>query len=590
MRRRDGLLGAAALATTPTLRAAPALKRLRVASDIPEVGFDPPRVSDRTSVTINAHIFESPLTYDHLARPALLRPQTTVALPEVSEDFKRFVFTLQPGIYFADDVAFGGQPRELVAADYVFTIKRYYDPQIPTEHLFHFENAKILGLSELRQQALKAKTALNYDAPVPGLRALDRYRFEVRLAQPSPRFLQVFALPGLTGALAREVVERYGAELPAHPVGTGPFQLKQWRRGSMVLLERNPRFREQRFDSLDPPQDAETQALLKRLQGRRLPLVDEVQINVIQEEQPRWLAFYGGEIDVLEMPPTLAPVVVPGGQLAPNLARRGVQARSAVDVSVRHTFFNCTDPDIGGLQPERVALRRAIALAYDNQAEIHRVFRGQGVPAQSMLVPGVYGYDPHFKSAAGTGDLARARALLDVYGYRDHDGDGFREHPDGRPLTLRMSGLPESRQRALNELWQKQMRALGLRMVFETGSFGELIKNSLSGRLQMWSYSWSTGQPDGEFFLGLAYGPNAGQANDARIQLPAFDRVYDAQAVLPDGPERLALMHQAQRLMLAYQPYLPHFHALRVDLTQAGVIGYRRHPFTRDWWRFTALE
>jgi ABC-type transport system substrate-binding protein len=267
-----------------------------------------------------------------------------------------------------------------------------------------------------------------------------------------------------------------------------------------------------------------------------------------------------------------------------------VQARSVVDVSVRHTFFNCTDPDIGGLSPERVALRRAIALAYDNQAEIQRVFRGQGVAAQSMLVPGVYGYDPQFKSPAGSGDLARARALLDVYGYRDRDGDGFREHPDGRPLTLRMSGLAESRQRALNELWQKQMRALGLRMVFETGSFGELIKNSLSGRLQMWSYSWSTGQPDGEFFLGLAYGPNAGQANDARIQLPAFDRVYDAQTVLPDGPERLALMQQAQRLMLAYQPYLPHFHAVRVDLSQAGVIGYRRHPFTRDWWRFTALE
>ena len=240
-------------------------------------------MSDRTSVTINAHIFESPLTYDHLARPALLRPQTTVGLPEVSADFKRFVFTLQPGIYFADDEAFGGQPRELVAADYVFTIKRYYDPQIPTEHLFYFENAKILGLSELRQRAVAAKTGLDYDAPVAGLRALDRYRFEVRLAQAAPRFLQIFALPGLTGALAREVVERYGAELPAHPVGTGPFRLKQWRRGSMVLLERNPRFREQRFDSLDPPQDAETQALLKRLQGRRLPLVDEVQINVIQE-------------------------------------------------------------------------------------------------------------------------------------------------------------------------------------------------------------------------------------------------------------------------------------------------------------------
>ncbi|MBB5202725.1 ABC-type transport system substrate-binding protein [Inhella inkyongensis] len=588
MRRRD-LLASAALPLPAWASAAPE-RVLRVGTDIAEVGFDPPRVSDRTSVTINAHIFESPLTYDYLARPALLRPQTAAALPEASENFTRWVFTLQPGIFFADDPAFGGKPRELVAADYVYSIKRFFDPRIPTEHLFHFENAGILGLSELRQRALKAKTGLDYDAPVAGLRALDRYRFEIRLARPAPRFVQLFAVPGLTGALAREVVEHYDDELPAHPVGTGPFMLQRWRRGSQVRLVRNPRFREQHFDSLATDLNAEDQALLKRLQGRRLPLVDAVEVNVILEEQPRWLAFHGGEIDVLELPPTLAPAVMPGGRLAPYLAQRGVQARAQVDASVRHTFFNCEDPDIGGLQPERVALRRAIALAYDNTEELRSVFKGQGVPAQSMLVPAVYGFDATLRSAAGSGDMARARALLDTYGYRDVDRDGWREHPDGRSLTLRLAGLSDSRQRAINELWLKKMRLLGLRIVFEPGQFGELIKNSLAGTLQMWSYSWTTSQPDGDFFLALGYGPNAGQANDARLVLPAFDRAYEKQRALPDGPERLAAMRAANRLMLAYQPYLPHFHALRVDLSQPGVEGYRRHPFTRDWWRYTAKE
>lgn len=593
LQRRRWLQAGATLAALEPLAAAgaPAPKRLRLAMDVAETGFDPPRVSDRTSVTVNSHIFESPLTYDYLARPAQLRPQTAAALPEVSSDFRRFVFTLRPGIFFADDPAFGGQPRELVAADYVYSIKRYYDPQIPSEHLHLFEGAGILGLKELREAARKAGRGLDYDRPVEGLRALDRYRFEVRLKEPAPRFAYLFAVPGVTGALAREVVERYGDELPAHPVGTGPFRLKQWRRGSMILLERNPRFREQRFDSVAPPDDPQALGLEARLRGKLLPLLDEVEVNIIQEEQPRWLAFHGDELDVLELPQGLAPAVLPGGKLAPYLAQRGIQARATLDASVRQTFFNCADAQIGGNAPERVALRRAICLGYDNRLELERVFKNQGLPAQSLVVPGVYGYDAGFRSEAGSGDLARARALLDIYGYLDRDGDGFREHPDGRPLTLRLAGLAgDSRQRVINELWLKQMKALGLRIEFEMGQFGELIRNSLNGRLMMWSFAWSTSLPDADFFLALGYGPNAGQANDARFVLPAFDRLYENQRQLPDGPERLGQIHQAQRLLAAYAPYLAHSHALRTDVTQARVFGYQRHPFTRDWWRYTGLD
>lgn len=589
LNRRHALaLGAGAL-TLPARSSATGLKRLRVAADIAEVGFDPPRVSDRTSVTINAHIFESLLTYDPLAEPALLRPLTAAAMPEVSDDHRRFVFTVRPGIFFSDDPAFGGQRRELVAADYVYSIKRYYDPRIPSEHLYLFENEGLLGLSELRQRALAAKTALDYDTPVPGLRVLDRYRLEVRLARPSPRFLALFAVPGLSGAMAREVVEAYGDQVAAHPVGTGPFVLKDWRRGSRVLLARNPGFREQRYEATPPPHDPEAVALAERLRGRRLPMVDEVDISIVQEDQPRWLAFVGGDIDAMELPQSMASAALPHGRLAPSLVRRGVQVHRFLDASVRQTFFNCQDPDLGGLSPERVALRRAIALAYDNAAELRLVFRNQGLPAQSLMAPGVTGYDPALKTDMGAGDRARANALLDVYGYLDVDGDGWREHPDGRPLVLRMAGIHDARQRQINELWEKHMRAVGLRMRFEPGQFGELIKNSLAGRLQMWSFAWSTQFPDGDFFLALAYGPNSGQSNDARFQLPAYDRAYEAQRALPDGPERLAAIRQAQRLMLAYMPYMAHSHALRVDISHAHVVGYRRHRFTRDVWRTVDL-
>ena len=590
MQRRELLVSAASLPAARLAGGAASPKVLRLAFSFAETGFDPVQVGDLSSNTILWHIFESPLTYDYLARPAQLRPLTATALPEVTDNHRRFVVAIRPGIFFADDPAFDGKPRELTAADYVFSIKRFYDPALRTEHLYQFENVQLLGLSELRRRAIRDKAPFAYDVEVPGLRSLDRYRFEVRLAEPAPRFMHVLASPQLAGALAREVVERYGSDLMAHPVGTGPFRLAQWRRGSSIVLERNPGFREQRFDAAAAGDDAEARAVASRLAGKRLPLLDRVEVSIIDEAQPRWLAFVNGEHDVLELPPQFAPVALPAGRISETLAERGVRARRMLGADVAHTFFNFDDPMVGGYAPENVALRRAIALAYDNAAEIRQVRGGQAVRAQSMIVPHTYGYDPALVSEMGSANLAAAKALLDLFGYVDRDGDGWRERPDGQPLTLRRAGLGDQVTRQLNELWRSRMAALGVRIVFEVSTFGELIKRSLAGKLMMWSFSWSATQPDGDFFLGLAYGPNAEQSNDARFRLAEFDRLFERQRALPDGPERLALMRKLTTLMLAYVPYVPHTHRVLTDLTQSHVHGYVRHPFTRDWWRFVDID
>jgi len=591
MLRRDWLRGTAGLLVAADGSAwAAAPKVLRVAFSLAETGFDPPRVSDQSSLRINAHIFESPLTYDHLARPAVLRPQTAAALPEVSADFRHFVFTLRPGILFADDPVFGGRRRELTAADQVYSIKRYYDPALRSEHLYQFENVGILGLSELRRRALKDRTAFPYDTEVAGLRVLDRYRFEVRLAEPAPRLAYVFASPGYAGAVAREVVEAYAADPMAHPVGTGPFRLTQWRRGSFIVLERNPLFREQVYDSAAPAGDAAAEAVAQRLRGQRLPMLDRIECSVIEEAQPRWLAFLGGEHDVLTLPAQIAPLAMPGGRLAPFLARRGVIAHRTLTAAVSHTFFNFDNPMVGGLTPPQVALRRAVALGFDSAQEVRLVLGGQAEPAQAMIPPGCYGHQPELRSEWSQASLPRANALLDLYGFADRNGDGWRERPDGRPLLLRLAMLPDQRARQSSELWKKRMGAIGVRLEFEVAPFGELIKRSLAGQLMMWGFSWSAGNPDGDFFLGLAYGPNADQSNDARFRLAAFDRIYERQRVMANGQERLSLMHHATRLMLAYVPYIAQGHPYVSDLSSADVSGHFRHPFSEDWWRYVSVE
>ncbi|MBL8324915.1 MAG: bicyclomycin resistance protein [Rubrivivax sp.] len=595
MKRRDLLTRAAAAwpMTDALARAAePASghtgeKVFRYALNTAETGFDPPRVSDQSSIRVLAHIFEPPLAWDRLARPAKLVPLVAAALPEVSDEHCRFVFTIRPGIFFADDPAFEGRPRELVASDFVYTIKRFYDPALRSEWLYQWENAKILGLSELRKRVLEQRKPFPYDEEVAGLRALDRYRFEVRLADPAPRFAANFTSFTLAGAVAREVIERYQADPQAHPVGTGPFRLHQWRRASHIVLTKNPRFREQRFAADPPDDDPVAQAHARRLAGARAPLVDRLEFSVIEESQPRWLAFLNGEHDAIAMPVDLAGLAVPGGQLAPYLVRRGIQLERQMAPSITHTFFNFDDPLVGGYTPDKVALRRAVMLAFDSALEARLVFSGQALPAQSMVPPGCYGaVEPGEITEMSRSNPARAAALLDMYGYVDRNGDGFREQPDGKPLVLRIGFLPDQRSRRSSDLWFKRMKAVGLRTQFEVAPFAEQIRRALAGTLMMWGYTWSASSPDGDFFLGLAYGPNAEQSNDARFKLAAFDRLYERQRVLPDGPERLALMREANKIMLAYTPYIAHLHQVNNDLLHAHVRGPMRQPFSADWFRW----
>ncbi|MCK6434257.1 MAG: ABC transporter substrate-binding protein [Aquabacterium sp.] len=584
-------LACTALLALPWPAAAQAPKVLRYAFPVAETGFDPAQISDLYSRTVAAGIFEAPLTYDYLARPARIVPQTAAALPEITDEGRRFVFRIRPGIRFADDPAFGGRPRELTAADYVYSIKRHYDPQFKSPSLFQLENAKILGLSELRRRAIASKQPFPYDTEVEGARALDRYTFEVRLGAPAPRFHQVFADGAVMGAVAREVIEAYPGKAMEHPVGTGPFRLAQWRRSSLIVLERNAQYREQHYNEQPAPDDAQGQAIRRQLQGRRLPMIDRVEIAIIEEQQPRWLAFLNSQHDLLDrLPNEFASLAIPNNRLAPHLVRKGIRMERVPLVDVTMSYFAMEHPVVGGYTPERVALRRAIALGYDSQLEIERVRRGQAVIAQSIVPPQLSGYDPDLVTEMSRHDLPAALALLDLYGWTDQDGDGWRDQPDGQPLVIEYASQPDQLSRQLQELWKKAFQALHIRVEFRIAKWPEQLKASRAGKLMMWGVAWGGTSPDGSYYLDLLYGPNKGQANHARFDLPQFNALFERQFLLPDGPEREALIRQAKLLAVAYMPYKVNSHRIATDLLQPKVVGYRRHPFMREFWRYIDIE
>src|SRR5512135_577749 len=252
MNRTCGLAAfcAAALLAFPSHEAAAqpgGEKVLRYAFEIAETSFDPQHIADVYSNIVNQGMFETPLTYDYLARPLKLVPRTAAAMPEVSDGGRTYTFHIKPGIYFADDPAFGGKKRELVAADYVYSIKRVLDPKVQASQIAEVE-PYVVGAEAAAEKARK-ENRFDYDAPIEGLKVLDRYTFQVRLKEPIYVFIYNFADCRISCAVAREVVERYGDEFGSHPVGTGPWRLAFWKRSSKMVFERNPNYRDELWDA-----------------------------------------------------------------------------------------------------------------------------------------------------------------------------------------------------------------------------------------------------------------------------------------------------------------------------------------------------
>jgi ABC-type transport system substrate-binding protein len=581
----------AALLTAAGQASAQGQKVLRYAFEVAETSLDPAKVNDLYSRTLTPHIYEGLYTYDHLARPVRIKPLTADGMPQHSDDYRVWTVKIRPGIYFADDPAFKGKKRELVAQDYVFAFKRFADPANKSPAWGSLENEHFPGLNELRADALANKKPLDYDREIEGIRALDRYTIRFTVKEPRPRFIQTLALGDLFGAVAREVFEFYGDRAEQHPVGTGPFKLVQWRRSSFLAFERNPDFRAMFYDAEPAADDAEGQALLARFKGRRLPMVDRVEISIIEEEQPRWLSFVNGEADVAyRVGYQFAPQAMPNGKVAPNLAKKGIRGYPIVEAASNFFFFNMEDPTVGGYAADKVALRRAIALGIDTRNIIDYAYSGLGRIAQTPLLPHTSAFDPKLKTEFGDYDPARAQALLDLYGYKDRDGDGWRETPDGSPLTLNVNTQAQARDRKISEVLTKNMKAIGIRNQMIVAQWPENLKAARAGRLQMWSLGLSAAAPDAVGTFARYDGRQIGGQNLARINLPQLSVLYDKLQTLPDGPERAAAFREGEALALAYMPYKFTLNRLSIDMAQPQLVGYRRPVFWQDWWHYVDID
>jgi len=224
----------------------------------------------------------------------------------------------------------------------------------------------------------------------------------------------------------------------------------------------------------------------------------------------------------------------------------------------------------------KIALRRAIFMAFDNAEYIRVIRKGQAIEESYPIPPGVIGNDPTYRSIVPY-DPQLANKLLDYFGYK-RDADGYRTWPDGKPLVWRYSSTPSSRDRELDELWQKSLERIGVRLQVDKNRFPEELKRERACQLLSRTASWIADYPDGDDFMQLFYGPNSGENNSACFQLAEWDRIYLKTKTMPDSPERSRLYRQLWRMVEVNGVLKMHDTRYRNMLLQPQVVGYKKHP------------
>jgi ABC-type transport system substrate-binding protein len=524
-------------------------------------GLDPAHASDQYSGLEIMRAYEGLLQYHYLKRPYELIPNLAAEMPSISKDGKVITFKLKQGVVFHDDPCFkatNGKGRELVAEDFIYSWKRLADTKVASDGWWIFDG-KIVGLNEWRDAGQKAGNA-DYNAPVEGLKALDKHTLQITLKAPSYQFLYYLAMP-FAPVVAREAVETYGNQFINHAVGTGPFKLESFSPNSKLVWVKNPTYRKEFYPSEGEAGDKE-KGLLEDA-GKPLPLADKVIVHVFIESQPQWLTFMKGGLDYTAIPKdNYATAVTPDKKPVAELANKGVSLIMDTSLDITHFSFNMADPVVG----KSKYLRQAMSLVLDNKLSNDLFYNNRVVSAQTPIPPGLDGYDPNFKNPYLGPDVVKAKQLMVKAGF-----------PDGKGLPpLKYLTLSDSTSRQWNEYYQKQFAQIGIKLEVQSSSwpdFNAAVKNKKG---QVYSFAWGADYPDAENFLQLFYSKNMSPGpNDSNYSNPEFDKLYEASLKLPPSKERTELYKKMALIVVEDVPWIPGVHRMIFNLINPWFKNYK---------------
>lgn len=530
-------------------------------------GLDPGDIGDVYSSLVASQSFECLYQYHYLKRPYELIPQLSEDMPEVSEDGLTYVIRIKKGVCFQDDACFPkGKCRELKAGDFVFAWKRIADIKYLSKNWWIFDG-KIVGLDEFREYTKSCKSAADVDylRKVEGLQTPDDYTLVIRLKKSWPQITYLLAhLP--TAPIAKEAVDYYGKDIVSHPVGTGPFRLKVWHRGSYIEMVKNPNFRGEFYPSEGEPGDLEEGLLADS--GKRLPMVDRISFMLIEEDQPRWLQFLRGKIDASAIPKDNYNQAIDASRsLTPEMKRRNIHLKTFRDLDTFWIGFNMEDPVLSSNK----ALREAISYSIDRAGYIKLFWNNRDEVAYGFIPPLMKTYNPDVRKFGQSFNPEKAVQFIKeaekVYG--------------GKLPKLRLSmGGTDTLARQMGQFWQRGFKEVGLDVEVEYMDWPTFQDKVKTKSVQMFSMGWVADYPDAESFLQLFYSKNISPGtNNFNYSNPEFDRIYEQVAVMADTPERTELYRKAERIIVEDCPAAFINHRVAYVLHHDWVGNYKPHVF-----------
>jgi ABC-type transport system substrate-binding protein len=536
-------------------------KVLITANDSQIKGFDPIQAEDAYSVREVTKVYEGLVDYQYLKRPFELMPNLAESMPTISADQLVYTFKLREGVKFHDNPCFpDGKGREMTAHDFVYSFKRLADPKNQAR-CFWLIDSKIEGLNEWRQRYTDA-TTVDYTDEISGLQAVDRYTLQLTLISPSPQFLYSLALAA-TFVVPHEAVEHYGAEFLNHPVGTGPFVTEGFNpQDTKIVYHKNPTFR----DKLFPSEAAEEYKHMLVYANKKLPFVDKMITYILPEEQPRWLKFQKGQMDVIDISTgNIALEVIKDNALVPALKGKGIQLFSVGEIGTRYIVFNMANP----LFKNNLKLRQAMAMAFDGAGYNKLFYNGMAILAQSTIPPGLAGYNPDYVNPSQVHDLKKAKQYLAEAGYPN--GKGLPE------MTLEVGPTTVDKQRG--EFLQKCMKEVGINIKVVPNIFPELLKKINNKSTMLHAIAWSADYPDAENFLKLFYGLGESAGLGTNFNDPAFNTLYENAINLPDSPARTVVYERLNQMLAERVPCIYLIHSRYLVLQQGWIKNYIRSDF-----------
>jgi len=530
-------------------------------------GLDPGDIGDVYSALVAGQIFECLYQYHYLKRPYELIPLIASGMPEVSEDGLTYTIKIKKGVYFTDDACFeGGGGRELKASDFVYAWKRIANIKYFSKNWWIFDG-RIVGLDEFREYSKTCERAedVDYSREVEGLGTPDDYTLVIKLTKPWPQIIYLLAHQP-TAPVAKEAVDYYGKDIVNHPVGTGPFVLKRWHRGSYIEMVRNPNFRGEYYPSEGEPGDRE--AGLLEDAGEKMPFLDRIVWVLIEEDQPRWLQFLRGKIDASSIPKdNFAQAITPSRDLSGDMKRRGIHLKTFRNPDTYWVGFNMEDEIIGRNKP----LRRAISYSIDRAKSNELFFNNRYDLAYGFIPPVMKSYDPEVKKVGISYNPAKARELV---------REAEKVYGGSLPkLTLAMGGT-DTLVRQMGQFEQRGFAEAGLDIEVEYMDWPTFQDKVKTKSAQIFSLGWVADYPDVESFLQLFYSKNASPgSNNFNYSNPEYDMLYEQVVVMPESEERNELYRKAERIVIEDCPAAFTTHRVAYILHHDWVGNYKPHVF-----------